>query len=212
MKLISAAFFLIAFSAFIFGQDSDKPQPDRWRGLILEESAAEDAMKGLGRPKSDKQDKILSLKKDWLSKDSQKTNLRVLHYENLETFSDVKLVFNDRNKLVIIHLEPKKLTAQSAAGAYQNLELRLANTVLTPSDFNKPQDNEKPFKFGAWYQLVGVTDKTFVFMGVGNGVGSVGSTMFSGMGRSDRSLPGDVKMIQLVSRTLENRDGVDVLK
>ena len=98
----------------------------------------------------------------WLAKDVAK-KLRVIHYENIEGFKDVKLGFQDA-KLVLIHLEPKKLTAQAFISSYQDLQFRFGNEVMSPADLRTPRDNlEKPRRLDVVYLLVSGTEKVFVF-------------------------------------------------
>ncbi|MFN2493643.1 MAG: hypothetical protein ABR501_12260 [Pyrinomonadaceae bacterium] len=47
-NLIVAALLLSCLS--VAAQDTDGPQPDRWRGLILDKSTPADAIKALGHP------------------------------------------------------------------------------------------------------------------------------------------------------------------
>lgn len=202
--------FLLLFTAQAFAQ-----QPDRWRGLIIDETTPEQAIEILGEPESDRarNGRIFINNPKWL-RDGAAKELRVLHWENVGEFPDVKLGF-ENDTLVLIHLEPKKLTAQAFVSAYDGLELRYGNEVQSPSDFERERVNsDRPFRLGVVYLLVGVTDKVFVFGQCGNATGNVMSTLFGGGDdrQAGRSVPGDVGVIQLVSRTLEDRTAVDLLK
>jgi len=205
---------LLPLYIFLFAVSIIAQQPDRWRGLVIDESKPENAIAILGKPKTDKpSDRWHLMNYKWFTKDAGK-NLRTLHYENVEGFPDVKLKFDANSRLVLIHLEPKKLTAQAFISSYSDVEFRFGNEVMSPADFKSPRDNSgKPTRLDAFYELVGLTDKVCIFAGVGNATGSVMSGMFGGTARqSGRSTPGDVKMIQMISRTLENRDGHELLK
>src|SRR5262245_6083937 len=115
---------IFLFSTLAFAQ-----QPDRWRGLIIDQSTPEDAITALGKPKTDKSGEGLYLMNNkWFTKDAGK-KMRIMHYENLEGFPDVKLGFDSNSRLVLIHLEPKKLTAQSLISSYSDLDFRFANEV-----------------------------------------------------------------------------------
>lgn len=206
---------LIPLFILMFAFPAISQQPDRWRGLIIDESTAEKAIAVLGSPGSDKTGPRLYINNSkWLANNTAK-RLRVLHYENVEGFNDVKLGFDQNFKLVLIHLEPKKITAQAFLSSYPDLDFRYGSEVQSPADFNRPRVNsDRPYKLDVVYLLVSATDKVFVFGQVGNATGSVMSDLFGG-GRTrqaGRSVPGDVGVIQLVSRTLENRDGSELLR
>src|SRR4051794_39081745 len=85
MKTLLLPLFLFLFAIAVIAQ-----QPDRWRGLILDEATPEQAIAVLGQPKSDKVEKNYLINYKWLKKDIWK-DLRILHYENVEGFGDVKL-------------------------------------------------------------------------------------------------------------------------
>lgn len=209
MKTLILFLVLSAFAGFGFSQ-----QPDRWHGLIIDESTPEQAAAVLGPPNGDKVDRIFIMNPKWLTKDAGRS-LRILKYENVEGFSHVRLGFDKNSKLVLIHIEPKKIAAQAFIGSYDGLSFRFANEVMSPSDLESPRDNlEKPQNLGSSYVLVAANKKVFVFGGVGNATGSVMSGLFGNATsrQSGRSVPGNVQVIQLVSRTLENKDNVDILK
>jgi hypothetical protein len=85
MKLIGTLAVLLCLTLSAFGQTdsaetkSDSPQPDRWRGLIIDEATPDDAIKLLGKPKKDKIDalKIFGIT-DWLSKQIKEKKFRLL--------------------------------------------------------------------------------------------------------------------------------------
>lgn len=205
---------LLPLLILIFALVSYAQKPNEWKGLVLDQSTPDKAIEILGKPKTDKADDLLIIQPKWVSKDTRKKNWRVLHYESVEGFGDVKLGFNSDSKLVLIHLEPKKLQAQAFASAYEDIQFRFADEVLSPADFKSPPNDEKTKSLGVYYVLIGLNTDAFVFGGVANVYGNVASTMFGGAAarKSGRSIAGDVKTIQLVSRTLENKDGVDLLK
>ena len=207
-KLLPLILLILAAAAFA-------QQPDRWRGLIIDETTPEQALKILGEPKTDKPtDHWHLMNNQWFIKNIGK-NLRTFHYENIEGFPDVFLKFDAKSKLVVIQLEPKKITAQAFIASYSGVECRFGNEVMSPTDFKQPRDNtDKPQRLAAFYDLIGATDKVIIFGGVGNATGSVMSGMFGGTSarQGGRSTLGDVKIIQMVSRTLENKDGSHLLK
>ena len=202
--------FILIFATTGFGQ-----QADRWRGLVIDEASPEQAIGIFGKPKKDSNDRLLAIHYKWVTKQARQKEWRVLHYENIEGFKDVKLNFDKNSKLVMISLEPKEISAQAFLSSYPDLDFRFANEVMSPADFKNPRDNsDKPQRLDVVYTLISVTDKVFVFGGVGNATGNVMSTLFGGTAtrQSGRSTPGKMYIIQLVSRTVENKDGSDLLK
>lgn len=204
---------LLLLLLFVFPLIAFAQKPNEWKGLVLNESTPEKVIEVFGKPKTDKPNALPIFQGKWMTKNIRQKTWRLLHYENVVGFNDVKLGFDSNSKLVLIHLEPKKIEAQAFLSAYPDLEFRFADEVLTPADFKSPRRDDTTKSLGVYYVLIGLNDSTFVFTGVGNATGSVASTMFGGMGRkASRSVAGDVKVIQLVSRTLENKEGVDLLK
>jgi hypothetical protein len=53
MKSIAILVVLLCCVNITAPQEQDGAKPDRWRGLILDESTPEDAIKLLGQPKKD---------------------------------------------------------------------------------------------------------------------------------------------------------------
>lgn len=207
MKIVRTITIITMLAIGIFAQS-----PDQWRGLTIDESTPEDAVAAFGSPKSDKANNRYRLGK-WYTKGIGR-QLRILHYENVEGFPDVKLGFLE-SKLAVIHLEPKKLTAQALLSAYGDVEFRFANEVLSPNDFKTPRNtDDKPVKLGTVYNLVAVTDNVIAEVTVGNVAGNVMSSLFgdSTVRQQGRHTPGNVIVILLISRKLENKDGVDLLK
>jgi hypothetical protein len=209
MKTLIPIFILLLAVSF------SAQQPDRWHGLVLDQSTPEQALKLFGVPKSDKTNPHLYLNNaKWFTKTAVR-DMRILHYENIEGFHDVKLGFDLKSKLVLIHLEPNKITAQAFLASYPDLDFRYGNEVQSPSDFKRPRVNsDRPYKLDVVYLLVSVTDNAIIFGQAGNATGSVMSDLFGGgkERQAGRSVPGNVGVIQMVSRTLENRDGSNLLK
>jgi hypothetical protein len=52
-KVICSLLALLFCATVAVAQQQDGAKPDRWRGLVLDESTAEDAIKVLGQPKKD---------------------------------------------------------------------------------------------------------------------------------------------------------------
>lgn len=221
MRLLFIFTILLCLTLSAFGQTnatetkSDSPQPDRWRGLIIDETKPDEAINLLGKPKKDKTDslKIFGIQ-DWLTKQIKEKKFRLLGYEKPEGLDFVWLGFLD-DKLVFIKLEPKKLPATALARAYGidfAPNFNGINVAFNPKNYERNQGKLYPKNYPAIYDLIAVSEKTFLSAAVDNG--GFGSILKEAMGVPDStiSFPGKIMYLQIVSRKLENLDGVDQLR
>ena len=103
--------------------------PDGWRGLVIDVSIPEQAITALGQPKSDKVgDNPFPMSarfiKYYFVEKKAAEKLRILHWENVEGFDDVKLAFDDKAKLVVINLEPKNIRAPEFFASFASLDFK----------------------------------------------------------------------------------------
>lgn len=221
MKLLFTFAMLSCLTLTAFGQTdkaqtyTDSPKPDRWRGLVIDEATPDDAIKLLGKPKKDKTDSLQIFGiKDWLTKDIKQKKYRVLGYEKPEGLDYVVLGFlND--KLVFIRLDPKNLPTNALARAYGidfAPNFKGIDVAFNPKNFERNQGKVYPKNYPAVYDLIAVSEKTFLCAAVDNS--SFSSLLKEAMGVPDStiSFPGKIIYLQIVSRKLENLDGVDQLK
>src|SRR5213078_3522278 len=97
---------LIAGSAM--GQALSGPRADGFRGLILNQTSAEDGIRILGQPAVDQTDRLdVSKVSKWLDPKHKEKIFRQLSFKNVGDFSQIQLSFLE-NKLVIIELTFKK--------------------------------------------------------------------------------------------------------
>jgi hypothetical protein len=199
---------LIIVSAAVvgFGQE-----PDSWRGLVIDEATPEEATKVLGSPKDEKNavGKVIGYRNKSLR---ERKDLRVLHWENTQGFDDVKLYFI-AGTLAIIQLEkPKdKIPAKVFIKAYQGVEFQMSRN-----------SNYQPF-----YTVEAVTPRTTIEADIGNVKGSLGSGLAEifeppsiRKQRSDNlltngqieNLQGNVVLILIQSRRVDDKRGMDALK
>src|SRR5207253_9593018 len=84
------------------------PRADGFRGLILNQTTAEDAIRILGPPAADKIDRLnVSKLSKWLKAKHTEKIFRQLTFKNIGDFSRIELSFLE-NKLMAIELECKK--------------------------------------------------------------------------------------------------------
>jgi hypothetical protein len=165
-------------------------QSDRWKGLVIDEATPESTVRILGPAKSDEpKDHWHLLQNRWFM-DGIGRKLRTLKYKNVEGFSDVRLKFDTNDKLVVIHLEPKeRIPTSSFISSYADIEFRFDTELKFLTDLDRPRDGNPPRPRNT-YMLIGATSKTAVMANVWV----------------------DVQLIQIVSRTLVNTKGADLLK
>ncbi|MBA3442197.1 MAG: hypothetical protein H0T92_20250 [Pyrinomonadaceae bacterium] len=119
MKRLTRISFLltliIAHAILGTAQEQDKPMPDRWRGLILDQSTPDDAIRVLGQPSKDKTDNLAPSRIDaWITKKRKEKIFRLLEFKKSEGIDHAWLWFLD-NKLVSILLDLKKGTVSPNA-------------------------------------------------------------------------------------------------
>lgn len=196
-------------------------QPDRWRELILDKTTPDEAFKVLGKADKDETGQQLRLFGNiskWVTKKQKEKIFRKIEFKlgKDEGVQKAVLYFLDE-KLVRIMLDLKAgEVSPNALGRIYGVELApmvgAMDIAMSPRDFERNQGKVYPKSFPTVYYLVGVSEKSFVSGMVGNA--SFGSILGKSMGVPDQpgNFPGKVEYIDLISRTLENRDGADILK
>jgi hypothetical protein len=219
MKNALALSLVIFLAVSAYPQEQDKPLPDRWHGLIIDQSTPDDAIKLLGPPKKDRDGGLRTYPlNERLTLDHNSKGFRKLYYEKLPGVEHVEIVFKD-NKLVAIEIHPEQ---SIPAGNVPNLygleftpKIGKGDQLFNPKDYESNRGNTYPKNYPVAYNLVAQTEKTFISAFVSNS--SVGSILLGSRrgktGENDLGgFPGKVEFIQIISRTLENRAGADVLK
>lgn len=219
MKLIVIAISLVFFSTS-FAQE--KPSLNRWRGMTIDLSSVEDAIKALGSPTKDQSGEkfIPTVYSKWFG-NKPIDGFRRLTFKGLEGFDKAELYFMD-NKLKVIDLDMKKdLSAAAITDAYEERFYPLVGNfgkAVTPSQLAKPdREVDYPDRFPLAYNLGAANDKVVGLAYASSGFAeSFAAGMVSGPYRRptaiSESLPGLVRRLQLISRSLENKKGVDLLK
>ncbi|HYX29346.1 MAG TPA: hypothetical protein VE863_12345 [Pyrinomonadaceae bacterium] len=209
--LLSIAF---AVSAFALGQEPDKPMPDRWHGLIIDQSTPEDAVKALGQPANDKDDSFRPYPFDKRISTKGKT-FRHLKFKDIKGLNYAELVFAD-NKLVSISLNFKeKIPATAIQNDYGvDFEPKIGGfeSSSNPRDYERHEGKLYPKNYPPGYYLVATTERVWIGAAIDN---SSFASMMLGSSRGSTgggAFPGKAVSVIIVSRSLENREGSDVLK
>ena len=217
MKLIFSTLLIFTFAFVLFGQD-DNPKPNKWRGMIIDESTADDVLKTFGAPEKDEQSKLYFIQPKWISKQAKDNKYRKLEFKKVENFNKVQFYFDSKNILKIIDLDPDKknnIPPENLTKAY-GLEFApifaALDEAFNPQDFKREQGKAYARSYPTYYRLGGADERVFVLAGIDNS--SFGAILGKSMGVPNQanSLPGKVTTIQLISRSLENKDGINTLK
>ena len=203
-------------------------QTDEWRGLVIDVSTTDDAIRVLGKPKSDKSGQTLKLilVDKWLpgAKYNQKV-FRRLTFKKPEGFEEAQLSFLD-DRLVLIELTPRTGEVPDWIDPDELRDTFNANFTYSEWHFGKKlppleefqkSDSAPPKKFAELYHLIAVTDRSFIIAGVDN-IEARGTSLFgppcTGCAKSENkkrkardaggTFPGQVWGIQIVSRKLAN--------
>ena len=215
MKVTPAVFLIFLGVGFVCAQEQDRPMPDRWRGLILDHSTPEHAISILGKPKSDKPSELpVQRINNWITKKRKQKIFRKLKFDKPEGVDSAELYFLD-GKLVMIQIDPKEVNPNRLSGIYGIPFKPMVNAIdeaFSPRDYERNQGKVYPKSYPTVYYVVAVSDRSFISGMVDNS--SFGSVFKKSMGVGDAEgdMPGKVSFFQLISRSLENRDGADALK
>ena len=231
VKLISRTSFVAALFFFcVIPSTAQEPpaQPGVWRGLAVDGSTTEDAIRILGQPAADKNAQNLKvvLVDKWLpgGKFNQKI-FRQFTFKKPTGFDEAQLSFLD-NKLVLIRLtartgdvpdwiDPDDLpTTFNTKFIYS--EWHFGKKLAPLADFEK-LDGTPPKKFAELYNLIAITDQSFIVAGINNiearglslfGPSCTGCAKRENKERKQRDaggvFPGQVTFIEIVSRKLGN--------
>lgn len=190
-------------------------QSDRWHGLMLDQSTAADAVRLLGKPRADRVSPLSAIPvESWVSNKRKEKVFRTLEYKNPISGVEKAWLFFFDDRLVSVMLDMKEGTV--SPNALSNIygtpfrpifdSLTLA---LSPRDFQRDRGEVYARSYPVTYHLAGVTERSFVTAMVYNSVG-IGKML--GLPDGQGSFPGKVSFVQLISRTMENRDGSDALR
>jgi hypothetical protein len=194
----------------LFSISAAAQSPDRWKGLIIDESTAENAIAVLGKPDVDKIDSFRIWKiEDWFTKSIREKKWRRLEYKNVEGFDKVILAFD--TKLLFIELNPKKLDPDVLENAYGIPFTATTDKFIRAMEpWNYGRETGRIQSYPMFYYLYAKAPKTYLLADVSNN--SLGSLLGPKSVNDDIGYPGKVFRLQIISRTRENRDGVEILK
>lgn len=204
----------LALCAPALAQEQDRPMPDRWRGLVIDQSTPEDAIKTLGQPASDKNDGFRPYPFDKRISTKGRT-FRHLKFKEVSGLDSALLVFTD-DKLVCISLDLKEHIAATAIPNNYGIEFEPKIGALSsssnPRDYERHEGKLYPKNYPAGYYLVGETPEVWIGAAIRNS--SLGSALLGSSRGSTGAgaFPGKAISVIILSRSLASREGADVLK
>ena len=111
MWILTSLFCCALIAATSTAQAANGSGADRFRGLTLNQTSSEDAMRILGQPAADKVDRLDASKvSKWLDPKHKEKIFRQLSFKNVGDFSQIQLSILE-NKLMFIELAFKKNVA-----------------------------------------------------------------------------------------------------
>lgn len=173
-QIFASIVIILFFNVALFAQ-SDKPRPDGWRGLVLDDSGPDDAIRLFGTPVKDKDKTALSMQRplSWLSDKYKQKVFRTLTYKKLYGYKQVQLSFLD-NKLVLISMEAPNAELEENWIDPDDLESLFAinfkphrrkhgSKLPSPSEFqaNAPVELKKE-EYDYWYDMIAVSENSFI--------------------------------------------------
>jgi hypothetical protein len=224
--------FLLPFASFLvitlctavpFAQENST-RPDGWRGLVLDVSTPEDAIRILGKPSKDKDKQAFTLvaAREWLGSVEKQKIFRKLTFKKPEGFAQATLFFKD-NKLVMIELEgkyefeegwldPDHLFKIFSADFKPHNKIFGGKRLLPPEEFSRVGDPATK-DFAYYYDMIAVAERSFILADVNNSepsaAGLFGANPSYNRDQKDKKrrdaggkFPGNVEKIQIISRSL----------
>lgn len=200
---------------------TDTPRPDGWRGLVLNVSTPDDAIRLFGPPAKDKDKTALDPVRplSWLSEKYKQKVFRTLTYKKLHGFKQVQLSFHE-NKLVLVSMEAPNAELEKEWIDPDDLESLFAATfkphrrkykskLPPPAEFqaNEPAELQKD-DYDYWYDMIAVTENSFI-VAVADNYKYIDGIFESRDTKKRKEInargtryPGYVSEIEIISRTL----------
>ena len=214
--------FLILVCATSVLAQNDQTAADRWAGMVIDVSTADDAIRLFGTPSKDKDKLSLELPRhvSWLSDKCKEKVFRTLTYKKIQEFKNVQFSFL-AGKLVSISMEAPDAEIEEKwidpddleklfGVVFKPSQRQYGRKLPSPSEFqaNAPSELEKKGDYDYWYDMIGVSEKSFIIAIADNYLYISG--LFEKPAAKKRKkinavgarYPGFVSDLEIVSRTL----------
>jgi hypothetical protein len=189
--LVMTAFLIVPV---VCGQGAAGPHPNGFGALVLNKTSAEDAIRVLGQPASDKTDKLDASKlAKWLDPKHKEKIFRQLAFKNVGDFSRIQLSFME-NSLVMIELEFKRNVAPEHLDKIFSLQFNVIGAASGPSDLPNEVGRYParfiPEYYPFTYNLIGISEDVFILADISTG---------------DAARPGRIDRTRQISRVLQKK-------
>ncbi len=222
MKILLTVLLFLSFAITATATD-DQVRSDGWEGMVLDVSTPEDVLRLFGKPSKDKDQVVPDLPRpvSWLSDKYKQKTFRTLTYKKQQNYKQVSFSFLD-GKLVAIALEapngeyednwidPDDL--EKLFGVVFKPHKRQRNRQLPPpAEFQQsaPPELEKKDDYDYWYDMIAVSEKSFIVAIADNYPYRSGLLFDSPDAKRRKKInarglryPGFISYIQITSRTL----------
>lgn len=215
------ALVVMVLSLLTFAKSALGQKPDQWHGLILDQSTPDDAVTALGKPAKDQMNQQLRIfggVSHWLTKRQKEKIFRVLEFKLGDAGVQKAFLYFLDDKLVRMMLDLKSGTVSpnGLSNIYGVSFFPMVGSMdlaMYSRNYEQNQGKIYPKTYPTVYYLVAVSERSFVSVMIGN-VPSMFGALGKSMGVPDEpnSFPGKVEYVDLISRTLENKDGAEILK
>ena len=167
----------------------------------------------MGEPAKEKEDKFYAyaLRGEF----EKKLKLLWLEWKNVPGFDKVRLGFGIDKKLAVIELDLKdKLPPASIAHNYGMVFEPVFNGMDVgwfPERYQRDQGKTYARQYPGLYYLVGVAERSLVFAQVTQGTFAMVGKELANVADT-QGFPGNVERLQLVSRSMETKQGGNILE
>ena len=222
MKLLpQLVALLVLIGAMPVAAQENQAAPDRWAGMVLNESTPENASSLFGVPSKEKDKVSLDVPRplSWLADKCNEKVFRTLTYKRIQGYKNVQFSFLD-GKLVSISMEAPNAEIEDKWIDPDDLEqlfgvafkptMRKRGVKLPPpSDFHANAPSElKKNEYDYWYDMIAVSEHSFIVAVTDNYIYISG--LFESPDAKRRKkintrglrYPGFVSEIEIISRTL----------
>lgn len=206
IKQLCALICITFLATTSFSQQTNTYKPNGWQGLVLDQSTAEDATSILGKPASDKVDRLHIHNIDnWVTPKHKEKIFRTLTYRKVGDVKKAELAFLD-NKLVRVFLEydEKRFLAKDL-GERIGLEFVMVEGEIpsdsTPSMYEGQKESLVPKVYPAAYYMISVTPQSLISALVTGGrLKAVLKEMYRV--KTKEPFPGSLIHMEIISRAL----------
>lgn len=202
-----------------------------WRGLVIDHSTPDDAIRLLGSPSSNKMTALsVNLIDRWLDAKHKEKIFTTLTFKKAQGLEGAQLSFLD-NKLVMLRLDTKAYDdpnwidpdrlAMMFAAEFTPLVKFLSKRMPSLKDYSPEKERAPKKDLDGMYDMLALTGRSFIIARVDNGAFGRSSLTRGSWQRRDKELkemsaageyPGEVMFIQIVSRSLTAREQNGLLR